>query len=415
MFSTLQRIGRALMLPIAVLPAAGLLLRFGQDDLLGIAWLAQAGGIIFSNLPLLFAIGVAVGFTADVGTAGLAGVVGYWVFTSTMDNIAIAAYGEGTELNMGVLAGILIGLLAAVMYDRFHTLELPEWLAFFGGKRSVPIITALAALVGGIIFGYIWYWPDQWVAALGQWATEAGAIGAAVHAFFNRLLIPFGLHHVLNSIVWFQFGDLNRFFETAGAEGGIFMTGWFPIMMFGLPAAALAMYMAAKPGQKKAAAGVLFSAALTSLITGVTEPIEFAFMFVAPVLYVVHALLAAVSAFLTVSLDIRHGFTFSAGLIDYLLNFGIATQPLLLLPIGLAFAAVYYFVFLALIKARDIPTPGREPDIEEDTEEIQEEVREAEPAEAPEDDFAEPVEEMEEEYEEAEAEQEELEEEQREE
>ena len=364
MFATLQRIGRSLMLPIAVLPAAGILLRFGQADLLNIPWLADAGGAIFGNLPLLFAIGVAVGFTADVGTAGIAGAVGYWVFTKVLGDISITVYPD-SAVNMGVLAGILMGLVAAYLYERFHTIKLPEWLAFFGGKRFVPIVTAFAALVLGIIFGLVWYWPEQLLVAIGNWVTGAGAFGAAVHAFLNRLLIPLGLHHVINSIVWFEFGDLTNFFDTAGAQGGQFMTGFFPIMMFGLPAAALAMYTTAKSKNKKLIGGVLFSAALTSIITGITEPIEFAFMFVAPVLYVLHAVLTGISAFITVGLGMRHGFTFSSGLIDYLLNFGIATKPILLLIVGVIFGVIYYFVFVAVIKARDIPTPGREPEIVE--------------------------------------------------
>lgn len=366
MFATLQRIGRSLMLPIAVLPAAGILLRFGQADVLNIPWLAHAGGAIFDNLWLLFAIGVAVGFTADIGTAGLAGGVGYWVFAKVLVDISGSVYGEkGAEVNMGALAGIMMGLVAAYLYERFHTIKLPEWLAFFGGKRFVPIVTAFAAVILGIIFGLVWYWPEQLLAAIGDWVTGAGAFGAAVHAFLNRLLIPFGLHHVINSIVWFQFGDLTKFFDTAGAQGGQFMTGFFPIMMFGLPAAALAMYVTAKEKNKKAIGGIMFSAALTSIITGITEPVEFAFMFVAPVLYVLHAALTGVSAFVTIALGMRDGFTFSSGLIDYILNYGIATKPILLLIIGVIFGVIYYFVFVAVIKAQNIPTPGREPEVEE--------------------------------------------------
>jgi PTS system N-acetylglucosamine-specific IIC component len=364
MFATLQRIGRSLMLPIAVLPAAGILLRFGQADVLNIPWLADAGGAIFGALPLLFAIGVAIGFTADVGTAGIAGAVGYWVFTAVLGDISTVVYPE-SAVDMGVLAGILMGLVAAYLYERFHTIKLPEWLAFFGGKRFVPIVTAFAALVLGIIFGLVWYWPEQLLVAIGDWVIGAGAVGAAVHAFLNRLLIPFGLHHVINSIVWFEFGDLTKFFDTAGAQGGQFMTGFFPIMMFGLPAAALAMYVTAKEKNKKLIGGIMFSAALTSIITGITEPVEFAFMFVAPVLYLVHAVLTGISAFITVGLGIRDGFTFSSGLIDYILNYGIATKPIFLLIIGVIFGVIYYFVFVAVIKAQNIPTPGREPEIEE--------------------------------------------------
>jgi PTS system N-acetylglucosamine-specific IIC component len=353
------------MFPIAVLPAAALLLRFGQPDLLNWPWMASAGGAIFGNLALMFAIGVAINFAGGAGAAGLAGAVGYWVFTTVLVDISGAVYGEaGAEVDMGVLAGILMGLLAAYLHERFHTIKLPRWLAFFGGKRFVPIITAVAALGAGVIFGLVWYWPEQLLTAVANWATGAGGVGAAVHAFLNRLLIPLGLHHVLNTVVWFQFGDLTKFFDTAGQEGGIFMTGWFPIMMFGLPAAALAMYSTAKPERRKAVGGIMISAALTSFVTGITEPIEFAFMYVAPALYVVHALLAAASGFITVSLGMRHGFGFSAGLTDYLLNFGIATRPLLLLLIGVIFGVVYYFVFVAFIRARDVPTPGREPEEE---------------------------------------------------
>jgi PTS system N-acetylglucosamine-specific IIC component len=312
----------------------------------------------------LFAIGVAVGFTSDVGTAGVAGAVGYWVFTKVFLDISKVVYPTGGDkVDMGVLAGILMGLMAAYLYERFHTTKLPEWLAFFGGRRFVPIVTALAALIGGVVFGFVWYWPEQLLTAVANWATTSGAIGAAAHAFLNRLLIPFGLHHVINSIVWIQFGDLTNFFSSGGKQGGLFMTGFFPIMMFGLPAAALAMYMTAKDDRKKAIGGVLFSAALTSFLTGITEPIEFAFMFVAPVLYLLHAVLTGLSAFITISLGIRSGFGFSAGLIDLLINWSISTNPILLLVVGVVFGVIYYFVFVALIKAMDIPTPGREPEV----------------------------------------------------
>jgi PTS system N-acetylglucosamine-specific IIC component len=367
MFTVLQRIGRSLMLPIAVLPAAGIRLRFGQPDLLNIPFLADAGGAIFGNLSLLFAIGVAVGFTSGAGVAGVAAAVSYWVFTTVLVDISGAVYGEpGAQIDMGVLAGILMGLMAAWLYERYHTIQLPEWLAFFGGSRFVPIVSAFAALVGGIGFGLVWYWPEQALTAVGHWAIEAGPVGSSVHAFLNRLLIPFGLHHVINSIVWFEFGDLTMFFETRGAQGGLFMTGFFPIFLFGLPAAALAMYMSARTENRKAVGGILFSASLTSIITGITEPIEFAFMFVAPVLYVLHAVLTGISSFVVISLELRHGFTFSAGLIDYLLNFGIASNPLLLLAVGVVFGVIYYVVFTAVIRALNVPTPGREPKVAEE-------------------------------------------------
>jgi PTS system N-acetylglucosamine-specific IIC component len=368
-FAALQKVGRSLMLPIAVLPAAGLLLRLGQPDLLDLAWLADAGGAILGNLPLLFAIGVAVGFTPDVGTAGMSAAVGYWVFTKVLVDVSktvYSAYGDKAEkVDMGVLAGILMGLLAAALYERYHKTKLPAWLAFFGGKRFVPMLTAVAAVALGAFFGLIWFWPGQMLDRIAHWATEHGPIGASVHIFLNRLLLPFGLHHVLNSVVWFQFGDLTNFVPSKGTQGGIFMTGFFPIMMFGLPAAALAMYTTAKPENKNLVAGMFLSAAVTSFVTGVTEPIEFAFMFVAPVLYVVHAVLSAMSAYITVALGIRSGFSFSAGFIDYALNYNISTKPELLLLIGLGFGVLYYFLFVVIIKAMNIPTPGREPEVVE--------------------------------------------------
>ncbi len=369
MFATLQKIGRSLMVPIAVMPAAAILLRFGQPDLLNIKWLADAGGAIFGNLALLFAIGVAIGFTGDVGVAGMAGAVGYWVMSGVLTDI-------NKDINMGVLSGILMGLTAAWLYGRYHGIVLPEWLAFFGGRRFVPIVTAFVAVIFGLVFGFIWPPVQNVIADAGRWAVTAGPWGAAVHAFLNRLLIPFGLHHVLNALVWFQLpgpvpyidphtskevlGDLNRFFA-GDRTAGIFMTGFYPIMMFGLPGVCLAMWQTAKGPGRKVAAGVLWSAALTSFVTGITEPVEFAFMFLAPVLYVVHAALAGVSAYVTVALGIRDGFGFSAGFIDYVINYGIATKPLWLIPIGLVFGLVYYVLFRWLIVKMDLPTPGREP------------------------------------------------------
>lgn len=385
MFAYLQRIGRSLMLPIAVLPAAALLLRFGQPDLLNINWLADAGGAVFGNLPLLFAVGVAIGFTSDIGTAGLAGAVCYWVLIGVVTDLGptiakAVGLASSITINTGVISGIISGMVAATLFERFHEVKLPEWLAFFGGRRFVPIMAALSGVILGLIFAVVWPPIQLLLFGIGTWAGANGAIGAGVHAFFNRLLIPFGLHHVLNSIVWFQLpgaaglapclkdgkevvGDLNRFFANCQGDPGIFMTGFFPIMLFGLPAAALAMYHTATDKGKKAVIGVLWSAALTSFITGITEPIEFAFMFVAPVLYVVHALLTGLSAFITVGLGIRDGFGFSAGITDYLLNFTNPSthQPILLLVIGLIFGVIYYFVFRWVIVALNVPTPGREP------------------------------------------------------
>ncbi|MBC7262884.1 MAG: PTS transporter subunit EIIC [Chloroflexi bacterium] len=367
MFATLQKIGRSLMLPIAVLPAAGILLRFGQPDLLNIPWLADAGGAIFGNLPLLFAIGVAIGFSEGAGVAGLAGAVGYWVMTKVATDI-------NPTINMGVLAGIIMGLLGAFLYNRYHTQVLPEFLAFFGGRRFVPIITAFAAVVLGLVFGVIWPPIQNVIAVIGRWSNGQPIAGGFVFGLQNRLLIPFGLHHVGNSLIWFQlpgptpfydasgkeiFGDLNRFFA-GDRSAGLFMTGWFPIMMFALPAACLAMWKTAKGEGRKVAAGVLWSAALTSFVTGITEPVEFSFMFVAPVLYVLHATLSGLSLAICNLLNIHCGFTFSAGVIDYLLNWGISVNPILVIPVGLVFGVVYYFLFVNIIERMDLPTPGRE-------------------------------------------------------
>lgn len=360
---SLQKIGRALMTPVAVLPAAALLLRFGQPDLLNIPAIAKAGGAIFDNLPLLFAIGVAIGLAAEAGVAGLSAMVGYFVFTNVMVTM-------NKDINMGVLAGILTGAVAAILYNRYHTVKLPPYLAFFGGRRFVPIITALAALILGLIFGVIWPPVQQGIHAVGNWIVGAGVVGVFVFGVLNRLLLPLGLHHIINSLVWFVFGtftkpggtavtgDLNRFFA-GDPTAGNFMAGWFPVMMFGLVGVALAMYHEAKPSQRKAVGGLLFSAALTSFLTGITEPLEFLFMFLAPVLYVVHALLSGLSMAVVTALGIKHGFGFSAGLIDYVLNFNLATKPLLLIPVGLAAFVVYYLIFRLVIRAMNLATPGR--------------------------------------------------------
>ncbi|MED3647808.1 N-acetylglucosamine-specific PTS transporter subunit IIBC [Halalkalibacterium halodurans] len=360
MLQFLQRIGRSLLLPIAALPVAGLLLRLGQEDLLNIPFMAAAGDALFSNLALLFAIGVAVGFAKDShGAAALAGAIGFFVLT------------EGTQainetINMGVLGGILSGVVAGMTYNRFKETKLPEWLAFFGGRRFVPIMTGLFMLVLAIFFGFVWPTVQGWLDSFGQWIIGAGATGVGVYGFFNRLLIPLGLHHVINTLVWFVFGefngatgDLHRFFA-GDPNAGIFMAGFFPIMMFGLPAAALAMILAAKKEKRKATAGLLGGVAFTAFLTGITEPIEFTFMFLSPLLYGVHAVLTGTAMAVAYTLEIRHGFTFSAGAIDYFINFGIATKPWVLAFIGLIYAVIYFVLFYFLIIKLNLQTPGRE-------------------------------------------------------
>ncbi|TLS38768.1 N-acetylglucosamine-specific PTS transporter subunit IIBC [Pseudalkalibacillus caeni] len=362
MLGFLQRIGRALMLPIAVLPAAALLLRLGQPDLLDIPFVAAAGNAIFANLAILFAIGVAIGLSKDGnGAAGLAGAVGYFVLTQGTQAV-------NEDINMAILGGILSGIVGGLMYNRFSETELPDWLGFFSGKRFVPIVTAALMVVLAGVFGFVWPPIQDGINSIGQWIIDAGALGVGVFGFLNRLLIPVGLHHVLNSLVWFVFGeyngatgDLNRFFA-GDPSAGIFMAGFFPIMMFGLPGACLAMIAAAKRVNRKAVTGMLIGIAFTSFLTGITEPVEFAFMFLSPLLYLVHALLTASSMMVAYALDIHHGFGFSAGAIDFFLNLGLSQRPWLLFAVGIVYGATYFVVFYFLIKFFDLKTPGREDD-----------------------------------------------------
>ncbi|AVG14949.1 N-acetylglucosamine-specific PTS transporter subunit IIBC [Chromobacterium sp. TRC.1.1.SA] len=364
-FAGIQQLGRALMLPIAVLPVAGLLLRLGQPDLLDIKIMAQAGDAIFGNLALIFAIGVAVGFAKDNnGTSGLAGAIGFLVLTAVLKVI-------DDKINMGVLSGILSGLIAGYLYNRYKDIKLPSYLAFFGGKRFVPIVTGFSMLILGAVLGYIWPPIQHGIDSVGKWLIGAGEIGVFFYGVLNRILIVTGLHHILNTMVWFQVGDftnaagklvhgdLTRFFA-GDKTAGMFMSGFFPVMMFGLPAACLAMYRTAKPENRAAVGGLLFSMALTAMLTGVTEPVEFAFMFLAPALYAIHAVLTGLAMAIMQTLDVKLGFGFSAGLFDYLLNFGLATKPLLLLPVGAAYFIVYYGLFVFFIRKFDLKTPGRE-------------------------------------------------------
>ncbi|WP_437890184.1 PTS N-acetyl glucosamine transporter subunit IIABC [Phytobacter sp. V91] len=368
-----QRLGRALQLPIAVLPVAALLLRFGQPDLLNVAFIAQAGGAIFDNLALIFAIGVASSWSKDsAGAAALAGAVGYFIMTKAMVTI-------NPEINMGVLAGIITGLVGGATYNRWAGIKLPEFLSFFGGKRFVPIATGFFCLVLAAIFGYVWPPVQHAIHAGGEWIVSVGAIGSGIFGFINRLLIPTGLHQVLNTIAWFQIGDftnaagvvfhgdINRFYAGDGTAG-MFMSGFFPIMMFGLPGAALAMYLAAPKERRPMVGGMLLSVAITAFLTGVTEPLEFLFMFLAPLLYLLHAVLTGISLFVATLLGIHAGFSFSAGAIDYVLMYNLpaASQNVwLLLVMGLVFFVIYFLLFSAVIRMFNLKTPGREDKDEE--------------------------------------------------
>jgi PTS system N-acetylglucosamine-specific IIC component len=406
-FAVLQRIGRSLMLPIAVLPAAGIMLRLGQDDLLGpggLGWtrvaevFAAAGGALLDNLPLLFAVGVAIGFARrSDGSTALSAVVAYLVFdrvtkvmfarTEQLESSVTAMVRQedgglkeiidlGAKNPTQVLGGIVVGIMVALLYQRFYRIRLPSWLAFFGGRRFVPIVSAAAALVLGVAFGLVWPALGGWIDSFGEWITGMGAIGAGIYGVANRLLLPFGLHHILNSLVWFVFGtyetaggavhgEINRYLAGDPDAGG-FLAGFFPVLMFGLPGAALAIWRAAPPHRRGAVGGLMVSAALTAFVCGVTEPIEFSFMFVAPLLYAVHVLLTGVSMYLLAAAGAQLGFSFSAGLIDLLLNATKSnTRGLpLIVGLGVVYFVLYYLVFSFVIRRFDLPTPGREPEEE---------------------------------------------------
>ncbi|MBN8046986.1 MULTISPECIES: N-acetylglucosamine-specific PTS transporter subunit IIBC [Paraclostridium] len=385
MLKFLQRIGKSLMLPIAALPIAGIMLRLGQPDIVdalgGIPFLqtilpffGAAGSALFDNLPLLFALGVAVGFSDDQnGAAALAGVISYFTLTNVSKQYWIMHLSKDVvaTLNISFLGGILAGLIGGLCYNKFRKVKLPEFLAFFGGRRLVPIMSGLISVVIAIPLGMIWPTVQGALTDFSMSMVGMGAFGAAIYGLFNRLLIPMGLHHVLNSFFWFQLGtyngktgDIARFFA-GDPTAGHFMAGFFPIMMFGLPAVALAIYFAAKKEKRKAVGGMLLSLALTSFLTGVTEPIEFLFIFLSPILLIAHAVLTSISFFVVDSLGILQGFTFSAGAIDYLMNFGLATKPITLLIVGLVMAIIYFVVFYLLITKLNLPTPGREEDCDE--------------------------------------------------
>jgi len=395
--SKLQPMGRALMLPIAVLPLAALLLRLGQPDLLNMPAIAAAGDAIFSNLGLLFAIGVAVGLARENhGAAGLAAVVGYLVASNSarvlidvsaedlakilrdmtpeaiatapaaVRDLAAATFRSQELSKLSVPLGLLSGLFSGWAYNRFSDVRLPSYLAFFGGRRFVPIVCGFFALGLGLLFGYAWPSVEAGMDATSRGVLGSESIGLFAYGVLNRLLIVTGLHHIINNIAWFLLGDFNgvtgdlkRFFA-GDPSAGAFMSGFFPVMMFGLPGACLAMYRTALPEKRKAVGGMLASMALTSFLTGVTEPIEFSFMFLAPLLYAIHALLTGVSMALMHALDVHLGFGFSAGLFDYVLNFSRSTRPWMLLPVGLCYFALYYGLFRFFIVRFDLKTLGRE-------------------------------------------------------
>nr|WP_295129873.1 PTS glucose transporter subunit IIBC [uncultured Roseateles sp.] len=387
-FSALQKVGKALMMPVAVLPVAGLLLGLGATDfhtsntvfLAILSLMKNAGDVIFGNLPLIFAIGVALGFTQNDGVAAIAATIGFLVMTVTLGVMA-GILGIKPDMIMGqpsiqtgVFGGILAGGMAAMMFNRYYRISLPAYLGFFAGKRFVPIVTALGALVLGVVLAFIWPPIGGAIKAFSHWAAVSDPTTAAtVYGFFERLLIPFGLHHIWNVPFFFEMGsftdaagkvvsgDINRFF--AGDPTAGILAGAFLFKMFGLPAAAIAIWHTARPEKKLAVGGMMVSAALTSFLTGITEPIEFAFLFVAPVLYFLHACLAASAQFLANSLHMHMGFTFSQGGIDFLMFNLIgdkAQHAWYVFVLGPIYAAIYYGVFRFVIVKFNLKTPGRE-------------------------------------------------------
>ncbi|WJV48462.1 PTS transporter subunit EIIC [Streptomyces flavofungini] len=388
----LQKVGRSLQLPIAVLPAAGILLRLGQPDVFGadgLGWgkvatvFATAGDAVFANMPLLFCIGVAIGFAKKAdGSTALAALVGFLVYKNVLTAFPVteAKITKGADIaatynDPKVFGGIIMGLISAVVWQRFHRTKLVDWLGFFNGRRLVPILMAFVGTALGVLFGLAWGPVGDAITDFGEWMTDLGSVGAGIFGVVNRALLPVGMHQFVNTVAWQEIGsftdsaggvwhgDIQRFMH-GDPTAGQFMSGFFPIMMFALPAVALAITHTARPERRKVVGGMMMSLALTSFVTGITEPIEFAFMFIAPVLYVIHAILTAVAMTVTWALGVHHGFTFSAGAIDYVLNWKFAEKPWLIIPIGLVFAAVYYVVFRFAIVKFNLPTPGREPEEE---------------------------------------------------
>lgn len=398
MMKYLQKLGKSLMLPVACLPVAGILMGIGywmQPSIMSgngavtnvtAAFLVKAGGALIDNMGILFAIGVAVGMSDDNdGTAGLAGLVSWLMITTLLSpgavsifkHIDVATVPAAFSKIQTQFIGILAGLIGASCYNKFKGTKLPDALGFFSGKRCVAIVTAAISIIASLILFFVWPFVYGALVSFGELIISTGAIGAGIYAFFNRLLIPTGLHHALNSVFWFDVAGINdiaKFWSPNGTKGvtGMYMTGFFPVMMFGLPAGALAMYHSAKDKKKKAVYGLLLAGSISAIFTGVTEPLEFAFMFLAPGLYLVHAVLTGISVAVCAMLPVRAGFYFSAGFVDWVLSFKapMAENGLMIIPIGLVVAIIYYVVFRFAIKVFNLKTPGREDDEDDESEEM---------------------------------------------
>ena len=386
MMKTLQRLGKSLMLPVACLPVASIFMGigyaidpsgWGANSVLA-AFLIKAGAALIDNMGILFALGVGIGMSDDNdGTAALAALVSWLIVTTLLSPSVVALLKEipveevpaAFSKTQCQFIGILTGIIGANCYNRFKNVKLVDALSFFSGKRCVAIVTAGLSLIAALILFFVWPVVYNALVLFGKAIVGTGAIGSGIYAFLNRLLIPNELHHALNSVFWFDvagINDIGNFWAGTGVKGvtGMYMTGFFPVMMFGLPAGALAMYHTAKDSKKKVVYGLLLAASVSSFVTGVTEPLEFSFMFLAPPLYIAHAVLTGISAFVTTLLPVRAGFNFSAGLIDWLLSFNapMALNPLMLIPIGLVFGVIYYIVFRFMIVKLNLKTPGREDD-----------------------------------------------------
>ncbi len=380
----LQRLGRSLMLPVAVLPAAAVLMGIGYwIDPVGwgggspiAAFLIKAGASIIDNMSILFAVGVALGMSRERdGAAALSGLVGYLVVTTLLStgSVAMLLGVEATEVNAAFgkignqFIGILSGGIAAAMYNRFSHVKLPDAFAFFSGKRLVPIVTSVAMIgASGILF-FVWPVIYSGLVTFGTGISEMGYIGAGLYGFFNRLLIPTGLHHALNSVFWFDvagINDIGNFWAGTGTKGitGMYQAGFFPVMMFGLVGASIAILQTAKPEKKQQVASLMLAAGFASFFTGVTEPLEFSFMFVAPALYLIHAALTGISLAISAFFQWTAGFGFSAGFVDLVLSsrLPLANKPYMLVLQGVAFAAIYYLLFKFCITKFNLTTPGRE-------------------------------------------------------
>ncbi len=388
LFANLQKVGKALMLPVSVLPVAGILLGVGAANFSFLPevlshLMEQAGGSVFGQMALLFAVGTALGFTNNDGVAGLAAVVGYGIMVATLKVMATVMGVDGIET--GVLGGILAGGVAGWAFNKFYRIQLPEYLGFFAGKRAVPIVTGFVSIALGLVLSVIWPPIGGAIATFSDWAANQNPVMAfGIYGVIERSLIPFGLHHIWNVPFFYEAGScVNNAGEQVNGIMTCFLTaddasraagngfgqlaGGYLFKMFGLPAAAVAIAHAAKPENRAKVMGIMASAALTSFLTGITEPIEFAFLFVAPVLYAIHAVLAGVAYMLTNALGVVHGHTFSNGFIDFVVQSPRAENMLLLVGLGLIYAVVYYIVFRAVIKALDLKTPGREYESEEES------------------------------------------------